>query len=1060
MDLIRDSLRNPVARLMMAVAIILLGLIAFSNLAIDLFPDISYPIVSIVTEYPGAGPEDIEISLTRPIEKRMSRIQNVRHVSSRSREGTSVVSIEFYWGTNLDTASTDIQQALNQIQDVFPVDAKPPVIFKFDPSQISVITLAVTGPMEEYRLRELAEDFVAPRLESQNGVASANVFGGQVREIQVNVDQSKLEKMNLSLERVSQAVRLAYLDRPGGSLKTEKKEYGVRTLGRTPEVNDLKEIVVYQRDGVPVRIRDIGEVKDGFEDSETEVHVNGVRGIIIGVQKQIGGNTVSVVDSVLKVLPQIQKELPKGVSIRVLSDQSTFIRKSIKNLQKEAIIGALLAVCVILVFLGNVTSTVIIAHSIPISIIATFVLLYFGNFTLNIMTLGGLALGVGRLVDDAIVVLENINRHMEQGVPPEEASYRGASEVSKPVVAATITSMIVFLPLAFVKGIAALLFLQLAYTVAFSLLASLFDSLTLVPLLTAKFLRPRKESSRPSLSQRLFRKVNPFFLWMDQHYQHVLHFAISHRKTVVLGVAAVFVGTLLLFLPPLLSIGPGLPIGTEYFPSSDEGQIRMSVRLPVGSSLEETKKVMEQVEEITFSEVSELESLWARTGSGRGRSVIFSGRFAGPNTGNANITLVEQSKRERSSETISRSLREKFRKIPGTVITVFPGGIVSRVIMFGADEPIDIEILGYDLATGSQLAKEVAETLKGIDGVTDIQIGREEGLPEYQVRVRQDRLSMLGLTTSRVAEIVRAAIEGDESSIYIDPDTGREHKIRVRLRDEDRKEPGDLGRLMLPVKDGRVVPLENVVDVVPASSPVQLERKYQQRIIHVTANTSGRDFGSIAGEIESKIAQMKISQEFSVQLKGARQEQKEAFQMLLFALALAILLIYMVLASQFGSFLHPFLIMFSVPLGLIGVMWSLFLTGNTLSVVSFIGIIMMVGIVVSNAIILLDYTNRLRKEGVPLREAVIQAGRTRLRPILMTSLTTVFGLVPMALGFGEGAEANSSLAISVIGGLTVSTFLTLVFVPTLYYIVEGWRSQRTKRQIPSITPPPPCPSPR
>jgi len=1032
MDIIRGSLKNPVARFMFAIGIILLGVIAFSNLAIDLFPDISYPIIAVTTEYPGASPEDIEITITRPIEKRVSRIQNVRYVSSRSREGVSTLNIEFYWGTNLDVASTDIQQSISQILDQFPEEAKQPVIFKFDPSQISVIVLAVTGPMDEYRLRELAEDFIAPRLESLKGVAAANVFGGQVREIQAELNRSKLEGLNLSIDKVAQAVKTGHMDLPGGSLKGQRIEYGVRTLGRSSDVKDLEEIVVEHHNGVPVRLRDIGKIKDGFEDAETEVHVNGARGIIIGVQKQIGGNTVSTVDNVLKTLPQIQKEVPKGVSIQVVSDQSTFIRKSIKNLQHEAMMGALLAVAIILIFLGSGTSTLIIAHSIPISIISTFVLLHFGNFTLNIMTLGGLALGVGRLVDDAIVVLENISRHLELGESPEEASYKGASEVSKPVIAATITSIIVFLPLAFVKGIAALLFVQMAYTVAFSLLASLFDSLTLVPLLTAKFLKPRKKSAQPSWTQKIFQRTQPFFLWIDQHYQGLLHLALSHRKAVVSGVVGIFAGTL--FLIPL--------IGTDFFPSSDEGQIRMSMRLPVASSLGETIKVVEKVEGIIFEQVSELKSLWARAGSGKGRSVVFSGRFAGSHTATASMMLVDQSDRNRSSEAITRSLREKLSKIPGTIISVYPGGVVTRVITFGADEPIDVEILGYEIAAGSRLAKEVDGILRGVRGVTDVQIGREEGLPEYQVRIRKDRVAALGLTTSRVAEVVRQAVEGDESAIYVDPKTGREHKVRVRLREEDRKRPEDLARLPLPVSSGKIIPLENVVDIKQTFSPNQLERKYQQRIVHVTANTSGRDLGSIASEIEDKISQLKIPEEFSVQLKGSRLEQREAFQTLFFALGLAILLVYMVLASQFASLLHPFLIMFSVPLGFIGVIWALYLTGNTLSVVSFIGIIMMVGIVVSNAIILVDCINRLRKEGIELKEAVIQAGRIRLRPILMTSLTTVFGLIPMALGLGEGAEANAALAIAVIGGLTVSTFLTLVFIPTLYVIVESWRASR------------------
>ena len=1039
MDMIRGSLKNPVARFMVAIGIIVLGMIAFSNLAIDLFPDVSYPIISISTEYQGASPEDIEISVTRLIEKRVSRIQNVRYVSSRSRESYSTVIVEFYWGTNLDVASSDIQQSINQILDRLPEDAKQPVIFKFDPSQIAVIVLAVTGPMDEFRLRELAEDFVAPRLESLKGVASANVWGGKIREIQVELDRAKLEGMNLSLDKVAQAVTVAHMDSPGGSLKDERKEYGVRTLGRSSEIKNIEEIIVKQHNGVPTRIRDIGWVKDGFEDTQTEVNVNGTRGITIAVQKQIGGNTVSVVDNVLKALPQIQKELPKGISLQAVSDQSRFIRKSIKNLQHEAIIGSLLAVAIILIFLGSGTSTLIIAHSIPISIVSTFVLLHFGKFTLNIMTLGGLALGVGRLVDDAIVVLENINRHIERGESPMEASYKGASEVSKPVIAATITSIVVFTPLAFVKGIAALLFVQMAYTVAFSLLASLFDSLTLVPVLTAKFLKPRSEQKKISWIQQFFKKTRPFFLWIDQYYQSILQFALSHRKMVVTGVTSIFSVTVMFFALGYLNIIPF--IGTEFFPASDEGQLRMTLRLPVGSPVEETKRVMNKIEGIIFEDVPELYSLWARSGSGRGAG-IFSGRFSGPHTGSASLMLVDQANRDRSSESVAASLREKVRRIPGTTISVYPGGIVSRVITFGADEPIDVEILGYDLATGSRLAKEVDQFLREVRGVSDIQVGREEGFPEYQVRVRQDRVASLGLTTSRVAEIVRGAVEGVESSIYVDPQTGREHKVRVRLREEDRRRPEDLSRLPVPALGGKVVPLENVAEIVRMSTPVQLERKYQQRIVHVTANTSGRDLGSIANEIETKISRMKIPEGFTVTLKGARLEQKEAFQTLLFALGLAIFLIYMVLASQFGSLLHPLLIMFSVPLGFIGVIWALFVTGNTLSVVSFIGIIMMVGIVVSNAIILIDYINRLRQQGVELKESIINAGRIRLRPILMTTLTTICGLIPMALGLGEGAEANASLAIAVIGGLSVSTFLTLIFVPTLYMIVESWRIHR------------------
>ncbi len=1034
-------MKNPVAIYMFAIGIILLGLIAFSNLAIDLFPDISLPVITIETEYEGASPQDIEITITRLIEKRVSRIQNVRYVSSRSREGTSYVIIEFYWGTDLDVASTDIQQSINQVLDRLPDDSKQPIIRKFDPSQISVLTLSVTGPMDEFRLRELAEDFIAPRLESLKGVAAANVSGGRIREIQVEVERVKLEGNNLSLDKITEAVRAGHMDLPGGSLKTTQKDYGVRTLGRTPNIKDIEEIVVSNHNGVPVRLRDVAKVKDGFEDRDTIASVNGVKGVTVGVQKQIGGNTVSVVDAVLKALPQIQKVLPKGVKLQVVSDQSTFIRKSIKNLQHEAMIGALLSVAIILIFLGSGTSTLIIAHSIPISIIATFVLLYFGKFTLNIMTLGGLALGVGRLVDDAIVVLENINRHIERGESPEEASYIGAKEVSRPVVAATITSIVVFIPLAFVKGVAALLFVQMAYTVAFSLMASLFGSLTLVPILTAKFLKPepKEEQKRVSFAQKIYKRTRPFFLKVDERYQNILHLALSHRKTVVSAVVMIFLATMSFFVLGLTNLIPF--IGTEFFPVTDEGQFRIAVRLPVASPVEKTQTVVDQVQGIVFEEVPEIKALSTRSGVGG-----MGGRFSGSHVGRVEVMLVDQSERNRSSETIAQTLREKIRSIPGAFITVSTGGLVSRIMSFGSEDPIDVEVLGFDLNTGTLLAKEVEQMFRGVRGLTDIQVGREEGLPEYQVRIRQDRAATMGLTTSRLAGVVKTAIEGNESSVYVDPLTGRENKVRVRLCEEDRSKLEDLRRLPIPVQGGKVVPLENVAELVQVFSPTQIERKYQQRIVHVTANTSGRDLGSIAQEIEKKISQMRIPEGFTVSLKGSRLEQQEAFRMLLFALILAIVLIYMVLASQFGSLLHPFLIMFSVPLGFIGVVWALFVTGNTLSVISFIGIIMMVGVVVSNAILLVDYTNRLRQEGVELREAIVRAGRIRLRPILMTTLTTICGLIPMALGLGEGAEANASLAISVIGGLVVSTFLTLVFVPTLYMTVESWRSKMHETQ--------------
>ena len=579
--------------------------------------------------------------------------------------------------------------------------------------------------------------------------------------------------------------------------------------------------------------------------------------------------------------------------------------------------------------------------------------------------------------------------------------------MSKPVIAATITSIIVFVPLAFVEGIATVLFLQMAYTVAFSLLASLFDSLTLVPILTSKVLGRQRPVREDSPVRRFFRRSQDFFNRVDQRYQNLLSWALRHRRLVFAGTGGGFVASLLL-VPA---------IGSEFFPKSDEGNVRIGLRLPVGTRLEETRKVIEQIEAVVRSDVPEVAAMFSRAGSGRGRSVIFGGRFTGPHTGTVSLTLSDKSQRRRSSEQIAAALRPKLSRIPGAIVTVNTGGLVSRVISFGSEEPLRVEIIGYDLALSSRLAREVAESLRSVAGVTDIQV-------------------------SRVADTVKSALGGKVASIYIDPATGREHNIRVRLEEKDRQDPRDIERITLSLDGRGSISLGNVAQLVSTTSPTRIERKYQQRAVFVTADTSGRDFGSVAREIEGNLGRLQIHEGFSVRLRGSREDQQQAFRALAFALLLAVILIYMVLSAQFGSLVHPFLIMFSVPLGFIGVIWALFLTGTTLSIISFIGIIMMVGIVVSNAILLVDYTNVLRARGVELDQAVVQAGRTRLRPILMTTLTTLLGLLPMALGIGEGAEANAPLAITVIGGLTVSTFLTLVFLPALYHSVESYRLKR------------------
>ena len=745
-----------------------------------------------------------------------------------------------------------------------------------------------------------------------------------------------------------------------------------------------------------------------------------------------------MVDDVRKVLPKIQKMLPPGVLMMELFDQSIYIRNSIKSLQHEAILGAVLAILVILVFLRNVRSTMIVSLSIPISIVCAFILLYFNDLTLNTFTLGGLALGVGRLVDDAIVVLENIYRHRSAGKSPYDAAVQGSGEVGLAVLASTITTIVVFLPVVFITGIARLLFTPLALTVAFSLIASYFVSLTVIPVLSRKYLHPEREEVLPLTPTALERtkwRFKVLFERIDSGYQSLLSWALAHRKTVVIAVVVAFLGSLPLYFF----------IGTEFFPSMDESQFRFIVQMPVGTRLEESGRMAARMEEVIRQTIGkEVTAIQANFGVPTGLSAIWS-QNTGPHKGWIRIKLVDPGQRELSADALMEKLRPKLlQEFPGVRIFFVSGGIVRMLISFGFENPIDVEILGYDFKVSQKLAEQVEAIIRQTPGAKDVRISREPDYPQQNISIDRERAALLGLSVAQVARAIQTFINGYQASIFSDPRTGNQYYITVRAHGADRTSVSDLDQIFLFNREGRPISLDNIATISRGVGPIQIERKYQQRIIHVTANTFGRDLGSVAAEIQEKLDKLPLPPNFKINLTGAVESQRESFIALLGALILAVVLVYMVLASQFKSLIDPFIIMFSVPLGLIGVLWALFLTETNLSVTSFMGVIMMAGIVVSNGILLVDYTNRLRGRGMSLEEAVTLGGRTRLRPILMTTLCTILGLIPMAIGLGEGSESNAPMAIAVIGGLSVSTLLTLVFIPTLYTIFE----KRFKREIP------------
>ena len=1047
------AMRNGIAILMASLAIVLLGATSLGRMPIDLFPNLNYPSLQVGTIYKGASAQDIERSVTYPIEKAVSAVANVRYVESRSRQGFSAVTVQFAWGADIDAGLTEVVQRIQAIMSSLPTGIQQPFIVKFDLSNIPVCILTVAGGgLDERALYDLAYNTIEPQIERLPGVASANVDGGKIRQITVNLDRDRLYAKGLSVNEVTRAVNDANFLLPSGDVKLGTFDYNVFTNNQFSVVAPMEDIVVRRTGTTPIRLRDVGRVEDSAETQVSIVRVNGERAVYLRVNKQPGANTVEVVDAVKATMPKLLG-VPPGVNVSMSLDQSTYIRQSIENLWHEAAVGSLLAFLVILVFLRSFVSTVIIGIAIPLSLMLTLVAMYFLGQTLNIFTLGGLALAVGRLVDDSIVELENINRHLAMpGTPRRKAVLDAAREVAMPIFVSTITTIVVFLPTVFLEGQSRLLFIPLTFTISFSLFASFLVSRTVTPLLCYHWLRGEHEA-RPEGRRRtgwLKARLDRVFAWsggvldrMDAFYQRQLNWALDHRKTLI--------GGILVMLASALAVLP--LVGSEFFPESDESQFLIQVRAPVGTRVEETEKIIKRMEGIIRSSTKpeEIKTIVSTIGVPSGRSGLFS-RNTGPHTATLQVYLSDPNQRSRKDKQIFDAIRPKIGgQFPGTTYGVQFGGIVSRVLNSGSDAPIQIEQLGYDLKSARDLSRQVARALQEVPGVSDPFISREENYPQYDIVVDREKAAMAGLSQRDIAQAALISLASNVSlnpSIFTDPRTGNQYNLVVQLDEPYRSSSDDLSRLFVIGDGGRPVSLGSVAEVRQGVGPVMIERKYQQRLIKVTAQPTGRDLGAIALDLEDKLKALSLPPGFSFQLAGQIQQQREAFSSLKFTSLLAIILVYMVMASQFRSLLDPFIIMFSVPLGMIGVIWSLFLTRTTLNVTSFMGIIMMVGIVVSNGVLLVEYMNELRRHGLGVREAVIQGGRTRLRPILMTSLTTLVGLVPMALGIGTGSEANAPLARAVIGGLAVSTVLTLVLIPTLYLMLEERFPRRLEEAAP------------
>ena len=1038
MWLTRLALRYPISTFLFAITIVVLGFVSLQQLPIDLLPNITIPVVSTITFYPGAGPMDMEQSVTAIIERGVSSVNDVDYVQSTTREGISQVRINFNWNANTDVGLVDVVQRINRIINLLPTGVSQPAALRFDITNLPVCNVVVFGDIDERDLYDLAYNNIEPQIEHLSGVASAQVLGGRIREVHVTLDRNRIQALQLPVNSVLTAIANANLIIPSGDLKTGQFDYSLKTESQFNVIKPMENIVVKTVNGVPIRLKDIGSVEDSYQEQTEIIRINGKPGLTLRVQKLASANTVSVVDNVLKALPKLTG-IPGNVQLSLSFDQSLYIRQTISGLQQEALLGAMLAMLIILLFLRNVRGTLIIIVAIPLSILITFIMFRFGNITLNIMTFGGLALAVGRLVDDSIVELEAISRHYnerKQGQTKIQATLEAAKEVASPIFVSTLTTVIVFLPIVFLSGVAKLMFIPLTITIAVALFGSFFVSRTVTPLMCLNYLPPEKLLDRTStkLPDRIRVKAHDWIDRLDDWYERRLRWALGHRKLVIFGIVGISV----------LSVGLVKFIGTEFFPDQDEGQFTLTVKLPVGTRPEETNKVTQQIEGILQSNVPEIQAIISDIGVPSSRSGNSFSRNSGSHSANIQVALVPLEQRKRSVFEIIKVIRPKLSAIPGTTIFISPGGFLRFLLNFGSSAPIDVEVRGFDLDAGSKLAKEIAAIVRSTPGATDVQISREDNLPELRVKIDRDKAGVLGINAAQISNTINTCINGSVASLYTDPVSGNVYNILVRLSEDYRSNIEDLKNIVITTSGGEQVLLGNIATIQKATSPVQIDRKYQQRLVEITANVTGRDLGSVADDIRAKVDKLTLPPGFEVKLTGNVEQQQKTFRDLSLAFGLAILLVYVVMASQFQSLLDPFIIMFTVPLGIVGVFWMLFLTNTTLSVTSFQGVIVMVGIVVSNGILLVDYTNHLRMRGVPLLDAVVSAGRTRLKPILMTSLATVLGLIPMALGIG-GESTQAPLAIAVIGGLTVSTTLTLFFVPALYTIFE----ERFKREMKS-----------
>lgn len=1031
MNLPEFGVKRPTTNLMIFTAIIIVALYSLTRLGVDLFPTIEPPVVSVISAYPGSSAEDTEIKVTEPLENQLATTPGLEKITSRSLEGVSVISLKFKWGTNLDEASNDIRDRIELAKRFLPDipdEMETPFLVKINTANIPILFCGVTARHSYPDLYDLIDKQVCDALRQLPGVGTVQLMGGLERQINVWIDRGRLEGYGLSVQSLYDTLRRENITQPVGSLKSGLTDYLLRLPGEFTTPDEINSVLLGRVNGKFVYLKDVARVEDGFKEVTMAVRINHDPGLMMMIQKQTGTNTVEVANQVKKRLKQLERNLPSDVKLFVIFDSAKDITNSIRSLSETLRIGIILVVLVVWFFLRQLAPSLIIALTIPFSLLIAFIYLFMSGKTINTISLSSLAIACGMVVDNAIVIVDNAFRHLERGQRPREAAIYGSMEMFLSISASTLTTIVVFLPMLFVTGFVGIMFGELAMIVTVTLLASLFTAATFSPMLCSKWLKTSHGPGRaehPYL-QKFYDTSERWFKSWEESYSGALGWCLGHRRLVIYGFLGAFIFSLLL----------ARFVGNEFIPDEDTGDIRPTITLRLGTRLEESDKVAYRVEEIYKKLVPEAKFVFVRVGRVPGTGRVWGGA-SGDHVIVGGAKLVPKTERKRSDKEIANVVRKEILKIPGVEKVDVATGTPIGALIAGrsSSKAIEVDVIGHSFEDTDRVANDIKRMVEKVPGAVDVSISREINRPELRIQVDREKASALGLNMYTIADSIRTFIEGSTATKY--REKGETYDIYLRLEEESRQKIEDIESLTVvsPVT-GKQIRLSNIAEVVETTGPVEIERQNRERIVRVECNTFKRSAGKVREDIKARLRSIPIPADIMIDFGGEAEEQAKAFRDLTMLLILGTALVYMVMAAQFESLLDPFIVMFSIPPTFTGVIISLLVTRMTLNVISFLGMVMLMGIVVNNAIVLISYINILRARGHSLTESITMGGKDRLRPVLMTTITTLAGLLPLAMFRGEGSESWQPLGITMLGGLTVSTLITLLFVPTLYAVFE------------------------